>query len=240
MTDVLAETEGTAPETEPDAAPLPPFYRRVVDVFFAPGKLGAALRDHPAWASALFTGAALTVLQVGLLPSAVWEAAFRQTMMQRGQQLPEGSAGGAVMRISSIIGGGLGYMLMALLMAGVVTLLFAFILGDDGRFKQYLAVLSHAWLISAVLGLFTVPLKIAQQSPSATLNLGSFFFFLPEGYLLKVLTMLDLTQVWAWLVVAAGVHAIDPKRSFKSAAVVLILLFVLFIMVIAIWAPMPA
>jgi len=240
VTDPAPEPEGTVLATESEATPLPPFHRRVADVFFAPGKLGAALREHPAWASALFTGAALTVLQVGLLPSSVWEAAFRQTMLRRGQPMPEGFAGGTFMRISSIIGGGLGYVLMALLMAGVVTLVFAFILGDEGRFKQYLAVLSHAWLISAILGLFTVPLKIAQQSPSATLNLGSFFFFLPTGYWLKVLTMLDLTQIWAWLVVAAGVHAVDPRRSFKSAAVLLILLFVLLVMVIAIWAPMPA
>ncbi len=236
-------TEGTegleAPgsETQGDPGRLPPFHRRVAETFLAPGKLGAALRDQPAWASALFVGAALTFVQVLLIPASVWEAVFRQRALASGRPLPEGFAGGAFMRISATVGGGIGYLVMTLVMAGVVTLLFAFILGDEGRFKQYLAVISHAWLIPAILGLLTVPLKIAQQSPTATLNLGSFFFFLPEGYVLKVLTMLDLTQIWAWLVVAAGVHAIDPKRSFKSAASMLIVLSVLFVMIVAVWAP---
>ncbi len=243
MTDPRDDLEAPAPEETPsaeaEAPPLPSFPKRVVDVFVAPGRLGAALRERPAWATALFVGAAISLLQLLLIPGEVWEAAFRQVMLQRGQSLPEGFAGGTFMRISSTIGGGLGYLIMAFVMAGVVTLLFAFILGDEGRYKQYLAVVCHAGLIPAIVGLLTVPLKIAQQSPSATLNLGSFFFFLPEGYFLKVLTMLDLSQLWASLVVAAGVHAIDPRRSFKSAAVMLIVLSVLLVMIIAIWAPMP-
>lgn len=231
--------ETPSSETEAESPPLPAFPKRVVDVFVAPGRLCAALRERPAWATALFVGAAITVLQLVLIPASVWEAKFREVMLQRGQQVPQGLAGGTLMRITSTVGGGLGYLLMAFLMAGVVTLIFAFILGDEGRFKQYLAVQTHAWLIPAIVGLLTVPLKIAQQSPSTTLNLGSFFFFLPEGYLLKVLTMLDLSQLWAALVVAAGVHAIYPKRSFKSAATLLIVLNVLLVMIIAIWAPMP-
>jgi hypothetical protein len=118
-------------------------------------------------------------------------------------------------------------------------LIFAFVLGDEGRYTQYLSVLSHAWLIPAIVGFALLPLKISQENPQFTLNLGTFLFFLPKGYLLKVFTMLDLSQAWAWLIIAQGAHAIDPRRSFGSAAAILMALFVAIAMLFAIWVPMP-
>ena len=47
-----------------------------------------------------------------------------------------------------------------------------------------------------------------------------------EGYPLRVARMLDFGIAWAFLVVAQGAHAIDPRRSFASAVTVLMVLFV--------------
>ena len=55
--------------------------------------------------------------------------------------------------------------------------------------------------------------------PQFTLNVAS-FFFLPDGYLLKVFRALDLAQIWSMLVFAQGAHAIDKRRSFGSAAAI--------------------
>ena len=111
-------------------------------------------------------------------------------------------------------------VLFTFVFAGLYTLIFAFILGDEGRFKQYLAMLAHAWFIAAVFGLLVAPLRIATENPQFTLNLASFFFFLPDGYFLNVLRALDLSQIWATLVFAQGAHAIDRRRGFGSAAAV--------------------
>jgi hypothetical protein len=62
-----------------------------------------------------------------------------------------------------------------------------------------------------------VPLKLAQGDPSLTLSLGTFAFFLDEGYPLRVLKMLDLFGLWAYVVMAIGVTKIDPKRGLGSA-----------------------
>jgi len=217
------EVTGSTPVeggTEPPQQPLEPspFPKRIVEVFFSPGRLVEALARHPLWAAALVLGAVLAIVQVLAIPAHVWDAMLREQMMARGQDAAALPVGASVVRISALVGGTFFYFVMALLMAGIVTVVFAFVLGDEGRFKQYFAVLTHAHLIPGIVALALLPLKIAQSDPRLTLNVGTFLFFLPEGYLLKWATMMDLSMLWAWLVVAQGARAIDPKRSFGSAA----------------------
>lgn len=205
---------------------LRPFPVRVVQTFFSPGVLMQALAGNPAWAVALTVGAALVIGQTLAIPAEVWDTMMREAIIRSGREMPAGfSMGGGLMRISALTAGTLGYFLITFLFAGIVTLVFSFLMGDEGRYRQYLAVLAHAWLIPAVVGLLLLPLKISQQDPQLTLNLGSFLLFLPEGYLSRVATMLDLSQGWAWLVVAQGAHAIHPRRSFESAIAVVMALF---------------
>ncbi len=212
---------------------LPAFPRRLLDVFFDPGRLTDALAERPAWATALFVGAVLVVLQVWLIPLEIWEASFRQMMLEQGQAAQATEVGGTILRVSGMVGGAVAWMLMTFAMAGLFTVVFAFVLGDEARYVQYLSVLSHAWLIPAVVGLTLVPLRIAQADPQLTLNVGTFFFFLPEGYLLDVLTFLDLSQLWALLVVARGAHAMDGRRSFGSAVAILLSLNLILALVLA-------
>jgi hypothetical protein len=232
-------SQETPSAQDDSSSTLAAFPTRVVQTFFSPGKLSQALAARPVWGAALVFGAALVALQSALIPVEVWESPFRETMIEQGRSVPEGMTGGgvAIMRISAMVAGPIMYGVMTFLLAGVATLIFSFVLGDDGRYKQYLAVLSHALLISSSVGLLLVPLRIAEQNPQLTLNLGSFMFFLPEGYPLKVLTMLDLSQFWAWVVVGLGAHAIDPRRSVGSAIAVLVGLSVVLALIFAIFVP---
>lgn len=227
------------PTPDDSGSRLPSFPSRVVQTFLSPGKLAEALAARPAWGAALILGAVLVALQSALIPIEVWESMFRETLIQQGQQVPEGMAGGgvAVMRISAMVAGPVMYFVMGFLFAGVATLVFSFVLGDDGRYTQYLAMIAHALLIPSFIGLLLVPLRIAEQNPQLTLNLGSFMFFLPEGYLLKVMTMLDLSQFWAWAVVGLGAHAIDRRRSVGSAITVLVGLSVVMALIFATFVP---
>jgi hypothetical protein len=234
-----ANTESTAPETPAeDLHPLPPFHRRLVDLFFNPGRLVRALKDHPAWGLAMVVGMLLAALQLGLIPGDVWAEVQRQAVLRSGREMPEVPAAmQTFMRWSAPVFGTLAVPIMEFIFAGVVTLVFAFVMGDEGRYRQYLAILAHAWIIPGVVELLVLPLKIAQKNPQFTVSLGSFFFFLPEGYFLKVLNMMALSQIWAWLVVAAGAHAIDPKRKYATAATVLIGLNLAMAMIFAIFTP---
>lgn len=225
---------GSEAGTPESAATLRAFPARVLQTFFDPGALTAALTQRPAWAAAVILGAVLVLAQTLLIPAEVWEAMMRETMLRQGREMPEGfSMGAGIMRISAVVFGTLGYFLITFLMAGIVTLVFAFVLGDEGKYRQYLAMVGHAWLIPGFVGLLLVPLKIMQQDPQLTLNVGSFLFFLEEGYLSRAAKMLDLSQAWAWLVVAQGAHTIHPRRSFDSAAATLMVLFVVLALLFA-------
>ncbi len=228
MAEAMAVETGAAP---------PPLARRAVDVFLSPVRLTQELAERPVWVGALLLGAALVVLQIGLIPAEVWDAVFRRLLLDRGQAPPDGGFGGGIMRVWSVVGGSVAWVLMAFFLAGLVTLLFAFVLGDEGRYRQYLAVLTHAWLIPAAVGLTLVPLRISLQDPQLVLSVGTFFPFLGGGYVADVLGFLDLAQIWGLLVLAQGAHAIEPRRSFGSAAALLLTVNVLVAMVLAPLAP---
>jgi hypothetical protein len=193
---------------------------RVVRVFLSPGDLARGLREKPAWGLALLLGGVVAAVSVALIPEEVWLQMMREQAAAQGRPLPEGfGTAGALFRVTSVVGAMLGWVIWAFLLSGIVTLAFAFVLGDEGRYRQYLAVVSHALLISALGALLTVPLKIAQSDPTLTLSLGTFAMFLQEGYLYRVLRLLDLFGLWGYGVMAVGVSQIDPRRGVGSALV---------------------
>jgi hypothetical protein len=204
-------------ESAPGA--LPGLPTRLVKVFFAPGELFSALRERPAWVGATLVVSALVGLSLVLIPAELWVEFSRSQMMERGQEIPPGfeSSGGAAMRIFSVVGGVLGTAIMIFVMAGVVTAFFSFVLGAEGGYKHYLSVVAHASIITAVGSLIMVPLRISQGDPSLSLSLGSFAFFLEEGYLFRVLKMLELFALWSYGVMAIGVTKIDPRQSLGLA-----------------------
>lgn len=226
--------EGSAPVNAPAAeatqsTPLPSLPMRVVQVFFSPGKLAEALAEHPVWAATFVLGIVLVIAQTLLIPGEVWQTMVREQMLARGQD-PSVLKGGAssLFRVFGLVGGLVGVPLITFVTAGLTTVVFAFVLGDEGRFKQYLSVTSHALLVAFVVGLALVPLKIIQGDPRTTLNVGTFFFFVKSGYLYRWLKMMDLSNLWSWLVIAQGAACIDKRRTFGSAATVVVVIFLIF------------
>jgi hypothetical protein len=236
--DAIEPESSAAQGSEEEVPALPPFYKRVVDVFFNPAQLGRALKDHPAWGVAMLVGAVLVAAMVVLIPADIWAEMQRQAILRSGQQMPEVPATmETFMKWARPLGGAFGMAVSEFVYAGVITLVFVFVMGDEGRYRQYLAVVTHAWLVTALVELLLVPLKIAQGDPQLTVSVGTFFFFLPQGYLLKALNLMALSKFWSLLVVAAGAHAIDPKRKFATAATVLLLLSVATALIFAIFTP---
>lgn len=232
-----SETTSDEPQvrsTQTAPATLPPLPTRLFQVFVSPGKLMEHLAETPRWVGAMLVSTALVGLAYALIPPEIMIEAQRMAAMERGADLPEiGDAALRFMRIAFPVGSAVATVVLSFFFAGVYTLIFAFLLGDEGRYVQYLAALTHAWFIAALLGLSVTPLRIATQDPQYSLNLASFFFFLPDGYLFNVLRALDLTQIWSTLVIAQGAHTIDGRRSFKSAAMILLGILVATALVVA-------
>ena len=221
-----------------DLVTIPGIHRRFVDTFFSPSKMNAYLAAEPRWVVALVVSVALMGLQVALIPSEVWESLIREQSMARGgTPLPMPDWVTDWMGILAAVGAAMTTAIAIPIGAGFLTVIFAFVLGDEGSYRQYLAVTAHSFFIPALVGLLIIPLKIATQDPQLTLNLGSFFFFLPSGYWLGVLTAMDLTQIWSSLVIAQGAHCIDRSRSFRSAVVILLSLMLAMALIVGRFMP---
>jgi hypothetical protein len=229
-----AELDGDIGGTEADAGrDLPALPVRLLWVFFSPGRLMERLAERPAWVAALLVSALVIGLSVGLTPPEIMLEAQRQAALERGMEMPVGDEALRFMRVVLPVASVVSTMVFAFLFAGLYTVVFAFLLGDEGRFTQYLAVVTHAWFIAALFALLITPLRIATGDPRYTLNLASLFFFLPDGYLYNVFRALDLTHIWSTLVMAQGAHAIDERRGFGSAAAIMLTVLVAVALVVA-------
>jgi len=216
-------------------SPLP---RRLLDAFLSPGKLGRELARDPRWAGALLVVLGLIALSSALLPAEMFAEVQRRAALQRGVTPPPMSDQTLRMiRIFAIAGGPIAVGIITFVFAGLYTFLFAFVLGDRGRYSQYLSVTAHAGIIPALLAVALVPLRIRTEDPQFGLNLASFLVFLEPGYLLNVFRMMDLTQLWASAVTAWGVHEIDRRRSFTSAFAILVGFMVAVALVMARFIP---
>lgn len=205
---------------------------RLLKVFFSPGELFAALRQKPVWVGAMLAAAVVVGLAMAVIPSDLWMEVARNQMIESGQEVPPGfESSGPIVKVFSVLGGVIGTPIMMFVLAGIITLVFTFLAGGEGRYKQYLSMVAHASIISAVGALITVPLKLAAGDPSITLSLGTFFSFLEEGYLFRVLKMLDLFALWSYVVMAIGVTKIDPKRSMGFALGFFLLFAVAFALI---------
>lgn len=213
--------------------------RRLFDVFFSPGKLAEELAREPRWLGALLVSLALVTISSALLPPELFAEAQRRVALERGVTVPPVTERTLqLIRLFSVLGAPLGFAVVSFVLAGVYTLIFAFVLGDEGRFRNYLAIVAHSAFIPALLSLPLVPLRISTGDVQFTLNLASFVPFLGEGYLVNALRFMDLAQIWASLVVAQGAHAVDRRRSFASAAAILIGLQLVIALAIARFVPM--
>lgn len=204
---------------------FPPIWARYFMVFFSPGKLFEHLRAKPAWGVALVLGALLVLIAGALMPPEVFLAQMKQRLIEQGQSVPEGlEIGGTVFRLFAAVGGFLVWFIITSLMAGLTALIFTFILGGEGTYRQYLALTAHAFLISATSNLALLPLRISAENPQLLLSVGTFLPFLPDGYVASFFGLLDLFGLWAWVLVGLGVSRLDGKRSWGATTAILLII----------------
>jgi hypothetical protein len=229
-------TSSEAPPVEVEATPSLP--RRLLDTFFSPTRMTSVVARDPRWLGALLVVMALIALSSSLLPPEMFAEVQRRAALQRGVEMPPMSDDALrVIRIFSILGGPVVVAIFSFIFSALYTFIFVFVLGDQGRYRQYLALSAHAAFIPALLSLPLVPLRIQTGDPQFGLNLASFLFFMEPGYLLNVFRFMDLTQLWATAVTAWGVHEIDRRRSFSSAFMILLGFIVAVALVVARFIP---
>jgi len=217
----MTEMEDQRAETAAEKAPLRPLPGRLMDAIVSPGRMARTVADNPKWLGAMLVCAVLLALSIGLLPTELFTEMQRRMAIQSGRPVPELPENAQMfIRIFSIGGAAVGFMIMSFVFSAITTFIFAFVLGDEGKYTQYLAIGVHAAVIPAVTSLLLIPMRIAAGDVQLTINVGTFLPFLPDGFLSNVLRAMDISQIWSSLVGAMGIHAIDRRRSFASAATI--------------------
>ena len=212
----------------------PPLPRRVVMVVTSPVELFERLKERPVALGAMVLGAFLVGAAAAVLPVELMQEVFREQMIEAGQDPGEMSATAArVAWVFAVFGPLLFWPLLAVITAGVYTVIFLFLFGYEGSFRQLLSISAHALLVAALGTLLIAPLRVMTGDPQLTLSVGSFFFFLPDGFLLRFLELLDLFNLWTYFLVGIGAAVVDGSRSRSEGAMVAVGAAVLLSLVIA-------
>ena len=216
---------------------LPGLFGRYVRVFTSPDTLFRGLRTRPHWVGAMLLGSCLALAGVILLPPELTIATMRERMLEAGQPVPQGFEDQmAAFRYLGAAAAFVFWGILLAILAGVVMGFFVFLLGHEGTYRQYLAVVAHAELIPATATVLLVPLRIAAEDVQLLLSLGAFAVFLEPSYLLRFLSFLDLFGLWGWVLVGLGVARIGRKESWVGASVIVMVIPVTMAAVLAIFA----
>ncbi len=200
-------------EEEAGADPSGPL-SRLVRVFLSPVDLFAELRAHPRSLGALVLGVVFSAVAAALIPIELWEAGLRAQIEASGAELPADTTMLArVGWISAVFVGVVAWPLLALLTTGVYGVVFLLALGYEGSFRILLSVVAHALLVVAVGALVLVPLRILAGDANLTLSVATLLPFLADGFLLRFAGLLDLFNLWAYVLIGVGAAVMDGRRS---------------------------
>lgn len=212
-------------ESPIDALPV-----RLLNVFISPGRVMNQLAERPAWLGVLLLTTLISAITAALIPPELIYETLRQQLIEQGVSVEDfGEAQLNVLRYGRIPGAVVGTLLLQFGIAALYSVIFIFVLGDEGRYSQYLAAVSHGWFIPVLIGVLLLPLVIQTENLELRLTVDVFIagFFEP-GFVRNVAKLLDLTVIWSILVIAQGAHAIDRRRSFASAAAVMLTIFFVY------------
>lgn len=225
-----------------DAAPeLPALPVRIVQVFTAPATLFDALKITPRW-----IGATLVVIGLGLVAQALIPVELIREMALSG--LPSDATPEQVaaveqfMGVSNIIrwvGTVVFPILMILFVSGFIMLVWNSILGGEASFPAVRACTAHSYIVWAAGGLITMPLVLARQDLRTTFSLHLLTPWLDSGtYAYRFMAGLNVFGIWTMILLGVAVSRLYPKVSAVSASTVMIIAYVVFKAVSAIFSPM--
>lgn len=220
---------GTAAERRARGAaegpPLPSLPVRLARVFTSPGELFDALARRPAWAGALVAVVAMAIVSVLLLPEEVLRTATeRRSPPDASPEQIAGMVGTFRYVIAATVA--LTVPIMAALTAGLLLLIYNFLLGGQATYQQLFSVTAHALLIWGVGQLVGLGLVSAAGDPDATLSLHLLAPFAePGAFLHRFLQSVEVFGLWTAAVLGIGVSRIYPGRAPGAAVAVVVGLY---------------
>jgi hypothetical protein len=224
--------------------PGPGLLSRVVGIVLSPRDTMAAVAETPKW----FGVMALTIViiagatgwfystQVGRLAALDQaEQSMRvfsslmseQQMSEARRQMEDTYRNGSLMRVAGwpIVAVVIVSPIMALVIAGLVKLIFGVAMGGTATFKQVFAVVAHSYVVSMVAVLVVTPLNYVRESLNSATTLRIFVPMLDDtNFLARLLGHIDLMTLWWILVLSTGI-AVLYKRKTTGVAISLVAVY---------------
>jgi len=209
----------------------------MLDIFTAPGRLFARLRERPVWLLplALVTLANLAATAVSIR-YVDWPAQ-REVILERIEQADmtedqreealaraEQFATNPLVRWGLPLAGGLITQLVAFFFLALIYNLSLPLCGSatvetsgaPGSYRRVLAVTAHAGLVALPAAFLRVALILLSRSASATTSLLAAFPGLESGFLQVVLGRLDPFAIWGLVLTGLGLKVVFDLKGRKS------------------------
>lgn len=225
-----------APASPAPARPLP---RRALDTFVSPGELFAGFGERPPWVGPLLVATVLTVAAFALIPEEVFLAQVREQLQgaPRGGRAPDPETVVGFARVAAVASAALSPWITALVVAGLLTLIFRVLMGGTATFRQHLGVAAHASLIPALGTLLTLPIWIATRDLQTRLSFALLTPFLEsDSFAFRLLQGLEVFTLWWLAVLALGAAVLNRGVGWAKAAAVL---FAVYVVIVAGFALIP-
>jgi hypothetical protein len=210
------------PPPQPGAAPLS-LVQRFVGILFSPKPTFASVVSYPRWLGMMLISTYLAVgAQFAFTSTEVGRQAALDQQIEMTSRFttvtPEMEANmrqameKPAQRAIPLIAGPIFGLLFTAVIAGLLFGVFA-ATGGTASFKQVMAVVAHAGVISGVLQVLLLPVWFLRGSMSSATNLGVFWPGDESSFIARFLGTLDLVWVWYLFVLAVGLAVLYRRRT---------------------------
>jgi len=210
------------PAPPADPGPLP---KRIIETFANPAGLFERFGPgNTPWVGPALVTAAVMVVTALLIPHDAWVEMMREQLrnmpQQPGGRMPDPGSMAGFARVSMAITFMLYPFLGAVIVGGLLKLVFGAMMGGEATYQQYLGVYTHAALILALGSLVGLPIIYATHDIMRQLNLALLLGADADrkAFLFKFLMQFGIFNLWQYAVIGVGVKAVNRNRISAGAA----------------------
>ena len=139
----------------------------------------------------------------------------------QGQPIPEQAK--AFMKISTIAGGTIAFLLEPLLVAGLALFWGNFVFAGNARFRHVLSITLYTCVLYAVGMWLTLPMILAKGSMMASYSLGVLAADAgPTSILYQLLSRIGLFYIWQWVVLGIGLSVVFNTKFGRGMTISLL------------------
>jgi hypothetical protein len=226
-----AAPEQASPQTAPPPVPPAPLASRIADTFFTPTRVFEQFRDNPAapWLGPVFVSVAVLLVMAALRPLFISNQQIGDFIAQKtaeaGRPVPPADQMQKVVMVQMVVGTlvySLWLFLRPLVFGGIVAAIFGLLMGGRAPFRGYLAVASHALLVSTLGFIVVGALQFATGRLDLALDASLLLGPGARGILASVLRAITPFSLWLIALLAIGGATLNRKRGWMGAASVLL------------------